>query len=58
MGEKRGRKKKTFARNLLKRLELHKEGDLRFIENQIVPFANNLAERDIRMACTGDYTGS
>ena len=46
---KRGRKKKTFARNLLERLELHKVGILRFIENQIVPFDNNLAERDIRM---------
>ena len=46
---KKGRKKKTFSRNLLERLELHKEGVLRFIENQIVPFDNNLAERDIRM---------
>jgi hypothetical protein len=46
---KKGRKKKTFARNLLERLELYKDGVLRFIENQIVPFDSNLAERDIRM---------
>ena len=46
---KKGRTKKTFARNLLERLEVFKDGVLRFIENQIVPFDNNLAERDIRM---------
>lgn len=46
---RKGRTKKTFARNLLERLELYKDGVLRFIHNQIVPFDNNLAERDIRM---------
>jgi len=46
---KKGRTKKTFARNLLERLELYKDGVLLFIQNQIVPFDNNLAERDIRM---------
>ena len=46
---KKGRTKKTFARNLLERLEAYKDGVLRFIQNQIVPFDNNLAERDIRM---------
>jgi transposase len=46
---KKGRTRKTFARNLLERLELYKDGVLLFIQNQIVPFDNNLAERDIRM---------
>lgn len=46
---RKGRTKKTFARNLLERLDEYKEGVLRFIENLIVPFDNNLAERDIRM---------
>jgi len=45
---KKGRTKKTFARNLLERLELYQDGVLRFIQHQIVPFDNNLAERDIR----------
>jgi transposase len=45
----KGRTKKTFARNLLERLDLYKDGILRFIQNQIVPFDINLAERDIRM---------
>jgi transposase len=34
---KKGRTKKTFARNLLERLDLYKDEILRFIENQIVP---------------------
>jgi hypothetical protein len=46
---KKGRKKKSFARNLLERLDTHKDGVLRFIEGILVPFDNNLAERDIRM---------
>ncbi|KAF5068012.1 Transposase IS66 family protein [anaerobic digester metagenome] len=46
---KRGRKKLGFVRNLLERLHNWKEGVLRFIDNPIVPFDNNLAERDIRM---------
>ncbi len=46
---KKGRTKKTFTRNLLERLELYKDGVLLFIQNLIVPFDNNLAERDIRM---------
>jgi len=46
---KKGRTKKPFPRNLLERLEWYKDGILRFIQNQIVPFDNNLAERDIRI---------
>lgn len=46
---KRGRKKKGFARNLLERLKEWKESVLRFIDNQLVPFDNNQAERDLRM---------
>jgi len=46
---KRGRKKKGFVRNLLERLQNWKEEVLRFIDNPLVPFDNNLAERDIRM---------
>lgn len=46
---KRGRKKKSFARNLLERMDFYRDGVLRFIENILVPFDNNLAERDIRM---------
>lgn len=46
---KRGRKKKGFVRNLLERLKEWKESVLRFIDNPLVPFENNQAERDIRM---------
>nr|WP_319537771.1 IS66 family transposase [uncultured Methanospirillum sp.] len=46
---KKGRTKKTFTRNLLERFELYNDGVLRFIQNKIVPFDSNLAERDIRM---------
>lgn len=46
---KRGRQKRSKARNLLERL-IHYEGDvLRFMENLIVPFTNNQGENDLRM---------
>ena len=47
--KKRGRVKKTKARNLLERLIEHKDAVLRFIQNPEVPFTNNQAENDIRM---------
>ncbi len=46
---KRGRLKRSKARNLLERL-IHYENDvLRFMENPQVPFTNNQGENDIRM---------
>jgi transposase len=45
---KRGRQKKSKARNLLERLIREQDAVLAFAFNQEVPFTNNLAERDIR----------
>ena len=46
---KRGRIKKSKSRNLLERLRDFENDTLRFMENAIVPFSNNLGENDIRM---------
>jgi len=46
---KRGRVKRSKARNLLERLIQYEEDVLRFMDNPDVPFTNNLGERDIRM---------
>jgi transposase len=46
---KRGRLKRTRARNLLKRLIDDESDVLRFLDNPKVPFINNQGERDIRM---------
>jgi transposase len=46
---KRGRKKKSKARNLVERLRDYSEWVLRFAHDFRVPFTNNLAERDLRM---------
>ncbi len=46
---KRGKPKKTKARNLVERFEKRKDAILRFVHDFKVPFDNNLAERDIRM---------
>jgi len=46
---KRGRIKKTKSRNLLERLRDYEQDALRFMDNDHVPFSNNLGENDIRM---------
>lgn len=46
---KRGRMKRSKARNLLERLIKYEDEVLRFMEIKIVPFTNNLGENDIRM---------
>ncbi len=46
---KRGRIKKTKSRNLLERLRDYEKDALRFMDNEHVPFSNNLGENDIRM---------
>ena len=47
--KKRGRTKRTKARNLLERLREHEDDVLRFMDVVYVPFTNNQGERDIRM---------
>jgi len=46
---KRGRLKRSKARNLLERLRDYEQDTLRFMDNERVPFSNNLGENDIRM---------
>jgi len=46
---KRGRIKKSKSRNLLERLRNYQEDTLRFMNNELVSFSNNLGENDIRM---------
>ncbi len=46
---KRGRIKRSKARNLLERLIDYEDDVLRFMTNACVPFTNNAAERAIRM---------
>ena len=46
---KRGRLKRSPARNLLERLRDYENDVLRFMEVRFVPFTNNLAENDLRM---------
>ena len=46
---RRGRLKRTRARNLLERLRDYETDVLRFLDDPTVPFTNNQGERDIRM---------
>ena len=46
---KKGRVKRTRARNLLNRLIKYAQDTLRFAKESEVPFTNNNAEREIRM---------
>jgi transposase len=48
--DKRGRAAKSKARNLLERLRDYEDDVLRFMTDRDIPFTNNLAERDLRMA--------
>lgn len=48
--EGKGRPKNTPGRNLLRRLQQHKDAVLAFALVEGIPFTNNLAERDLRPA--------
>jgi len=48
--QKRGKIAQTKTRNLINRMRYHEGDILRFMTDMDVPFTNNLAERDIRMA--------
>ena len=46
---KRGRQKKSKSRNLIERFINYENDVLRFMDNDQVPFTNNLGENDLRM---------
>jgi transposase len=48
-GKRRGRPPRRVGHNLLLRLSIRKQDVLRFLTDPLVPFSNNLAERDGRM---------
>jgi transposase len=47
--KKRGRIKQSKARNMAERLNIRKGDILRFLDNLLVPFSNNISERSFRM---------
>ena len=47
--KKRGRLKRSKARNLLERLKDFEADVLRFMDSEVVPFTNNQGENDLRM---------
>lgn len=47
--KKRGRLKRSMARNLLERLKNFEADVLRFMDSEVVPFTNNQGEKDLRM---------
>jgi len=49
--KQRGRVKQSPGRNTALRCQKHRAAMLRFLDDPVVPFDNNQAERDIRMAC-------
>lgn len=49
--KRRGKPKQLPGRNLALRCQQHRAAMLLFLERADVPFDNNQAERDIRMAC-------
>ena len=49
INKKRGKNPKTKARNLLERFRDNENEILRFAKDPVVPFTNNIAERDLRM---------
>ncbi len=49
---RRGRLKKSKARNLVERLQARAEAVLRFLHDFRVPYSNNQSERDLRMIKT------
>lgn len=50
MKDKQGKKPRRTGHNLLLRLLYYKQDVLRFLHDPAVPFTNNDAERDLRMA--------
>jgi transposase len=46
----RGKEAKSKSLNLIERMERHRDAVLAFLKKENVPFTNNQAERDIRMA--------